>query len=70
MELAARGQIREAIGRDDEIKRVLQILSLYTKNNPVLVGEPGTKFRKNTRNYICISWILPQSKMMTFSDRL
>lgn len=42
MELAARGQINEAIGRDDEIKRVLQILSLYTKNNPVLVGEPGT----------------------------
>ena len=30
------------IGRDDEIRRVLQILSRRTKNNPVLIGEPGT----------------------------
>ena len=30
------------IGRDDEIRRVLQILSRRTKNNPILVGEPGT----------------------------
>jgi ATP-dependent Clp protease ATP-binding subunit ClpB len=39
--LAATGKIDPVIGRDDEIRRVLQILSRRTKNNPVLVGEPG-----------------------------
>ncbi len=39
---AAKGKIDPVIGRDDEIRRVLQILSRRTKNNPVLVGEPGT----------------------------
>ena len=39
---AAAGKIDPVIGRDDEIRRVLQILSRRTKNNPVLVGEPGT----------------------------
>ncbi len=38
---ARKGQIDPVIGRDDEIRRVLQILSRRTKNNPVLVGEPG-----------------------------
>ncbi len=42
MEKAERGEIKPVIGRDREIERVLQILSLYTKNNPVLVGDPGT----------------------------
>lgn len=42
MDRARTGKIKPAIGRDDEIERVLQILSLYTKNNPVLVGEAGT----------------------------
>ncbi len=41
-ELAAGGKIDPVIGRDEEIRRVLQILSRRTKNNPVLVGEPGT----------------------------
>ena len=41
-ELAANGKIDPVIGRDEEIRRVLQILSRRTKNNPVLVGEPGT----------------------------
>jgi ATP-dependent Clp protease ATP-binding subunit ClpB len=41
-EAAAKGKIDPVIGRDDEIRRVLQILSRRTKNNPVLVGEPGT----------------------------
>ena len=41
-EAAAAGKIDPVIGRDDEIRRVLQILSRRTKNNPVLVGEPGT----------------------------
>ena len=42
MERASRGEIKPVIGRDDEIRRIIQILSLYTKNNPVLVGEAGT----------------------------
>jgi len=40
--LAAEGKIDPVVGRDDEIRRVMQILSRRTKNNPVLVGEPGT----------------------------
>ena len=40
-DLARRGKIDPVIGRDEEIRRVLQILSRRTKNNPVLVGEPG-----------------------------
>ena len=40
-ELARKGKIDPVIGRDDEIRRVLQILTRRTKNNPVLVGEPG-----------------------------
>lgn len=42
MEMAEKGDIKPAIGRDDEIRRILQTLSLYTKSNPVLVGEAGT----------------------------
>lgn len=40
-ELARNGKIDPVIGRDDEIRRVLQILSRRTKNNPILLGEPG-----------------------------
>jgi len=40
-ELAKQGKIDPVIGRDEEIRRVLQILSRRTKNNPMLVGEPG-----------------------------
>ncbi len=40
-ELARRGKLDPVIGRDDEIRRVIQILSRRTKNNPVLIGEPG-----------------------------
>jgi len=40
-ELARSGKLDPVIGRDDEIRRVLQILSRRTKNNPILVGEPG-----------------------------
>lgn len=39
--LASDGTIEPSIGRDDEVRRVLQILSRKTKNNPILVGEPG-----------------------------
>lgn len=41
-ELAAEGVIEPVVGRDDEIRRILQILSRKTKNNPLLLGEPGT----------------------------
>ena len=41
-EQAGKGKLDPVIGRDEEIRRVLQILSRRTKNNPVLVGEPGT----------------------------
>jgi ATP-dependent chaperone ClpB len=41
-ELARKGKIDPVIGRDDEIRRVMQVLSRRTKNNPVLIGEPGT----------------------------
>ncbi|MDE5949067.1 MAG: ATP-dependent chaperone ClpB [Prevotella sp.] len=42
VELARAGKLDPVIGRDDEIRRVLQILSRRTKNNPILIGEPGT----------------------------
>jgi ATP-dependent Clp protease ATP-binding subunit ClpB len=41
-EAARRGKIDPVIGRDHEIRRVMQVLSRRTKNNPVLIGEPGT----------------------------
>ena len=40
-DLARKGKLDPVIGRDDEIRRVIQILSRRTKNNPVLIGEPG-----------------------------
>lgn len=41
-EQARKGKLDPVIGRDDEIRRMLQILSRRTKNNPILIGEPGT----------------------------
>ena len=41
-ELAREGKLDPVIGRDEEIRRVIQVLSRRTKNNPVLIGEPGT----------------------------
>src|SRR5216110_2177925 len=40
-DLASRGKLDPVIGRDEEIRRVIQVLSRRTKNNPVLIGEPG-----------------------------
>jgi ATP-dependent Clp protease ATP-binding subunit ClpB len=40
-ELAKKGKLDPVIGRDDEVRRVIQVLSRRTKNNPVLIGEPG-----------------------------
>ena len=42
VDLARSGKLDPVIGRDDEIRRLLQILSRRTKNNPILIGEPGT----------------------------
>ncbi|HPR33113.1 MAG TPA: ATP-dependent chaperone ClpB, partial [Prolixibacteraceae bacterium] len=42
VEQARKGKLDPVIGRDDEIRRILQILSRRTKNNPILIGEPGT----------------------------
>ncbi len=42
VDMARKGKLDPVIGRDDEIRRVLQILSRRTKNNPILIGEPGT----------------------------
>lgn len=42
VEQARQGKLDPVIGRDEEIRRVLQILSRRTKNNPILIGEPGT----------------------------
>jgi ATP-dependent Clp protease ATP-binding subunit ClpB len=41
-ELAEEGKLDPVVGRDEEIRRVIQVLSRRTKNNPVLIGEPGT----------------------------
>ncbi|MDP8959873.1 MAG: AAA family ATPase, partial [Actinomycetota bacterium] len=41
VDLASQGKLDPVIGRDDEIRRVIQVLSRRTKNNPVLIGEPG-----------------------------
>src|SRR5919204_422723 len=40
-ELAEQGKLDPVIGRDEEIRRVIQVLSRRTKNNPVLIGDPG-----------------------------
>jgi ATP-dependent Clp protease ATP-binding subunit ClpB len=40
-QLATQGKLDPVIGRDDEIRRVVQVLSRRTKNNPVLIGDPG-----------------------------
>src|SRR5207249_9244998 len=41
VEMARQGKIDRVIGRDEEIRRTMQVLSRRTKNNPVLIGEPG-----------------------------
>ena len=46
---ARAGKLDPVIGRDDEIRRVVQVLSRRTKNNPVLIGEPGVKDRDRRR---------------------
>ena len=47
--LAEKGKLDPVIGRDEEIRRVLQILSRRTKNNPILIGEPGVGKNRHCR---------------------
>lgn len=46
-QLAEEGKLDPVIGRDEEIRRLIQILSRRTKNNPILIGEPGVGKKKN-----------------------
>lgn len=60
-ELARRGKLDPVIGRDDEIRRCIQILSRRTKNNPVIIGEPGvgkTAIAEGYASQICVSAFL------------
>jgi ATP-dependent Clp protease ATP-binding subunit ClpB len=57
--LAAQGKLDPVIGRDEEIRRVIQVLSRRTKNNPVLIGEPGvgkTAIVEGTRRWSRSIW--------------
>lgn len=58
-ELARRGKLDPVIGRDDEIRRCIQILSRRTKNNPVIIGEPGVGKTAIAEGYDCciFSWV-------------
>ena len=40
-EMARKGKLDPVIGRDEEVRRIIQVLNRRTKNNPVLIGEPG-----------------------------
>lgn len=53
-ELARRGKLDPVIGRDDEIRRCIQILSRRTKNNPVIIGEPGVGKTAIAEGYVHI----------------
>lgn len=54
-ELARRGKLDPVIGRDDEIRRCIQILSRRTKNNPVIIGEPGVGKTAIAEGYVLSS---------------
>ena len=55
-EQARSGKLDPVIGRDDEIRRVLQILSRRTKNNPMLIGEPTCQKTSKANKYIHSTW--------------
>ena len=56
-EAAEQGKLDPVIGRDDEIRRVIQVLSRRTKNNPVLIGEPGVG-----KTAICLLYTSPSPR--------
>ena len=53
--LAQEGKLDPVIGRDQEIRRVVQVLSRRTKNNPVLIGEPGTGKQPLWKDWLSVS---------------
>jgi hypothetical protein len=55
-DLARLGKLDPVIGRDDEIRRIVQVLSRRTKNNPVLIGEPGSAKPPSLRVWPSASW--------------
>ena len=64
VEMAREGKLDPVIGRDEEIRHTIQILSRRTKNNPVLIGKPGVFFpkgRHRTRWYGKIRFVVPHS---------
>ena len=68
-ELARRGKLDPVIGRDDEIRRCIQILSRRTKNNPVIIGEPGvgkTAIAEGYNSSSCCDIIAPLSFSLGF----
>jgi ATP-dependent Clp protease ATP-binding subunit ClpB len=54
--LAQQGKLDPVIGRDEEIRRVIQILSRRTKNNPVLIGPPGVARPRSWRGWLSGSY--------------
>lgn len=66
-ELARRGKLDPVIGRDDEIRRCIQILCRRTKNNPVIIGEPGVGKTAIAEGY-ALGTILCVSLMVTLHD--
>ena len=54
-EAARAGKLDPVIGRDEEIRRTIQVLSRRTKNNPVLIGEPALARRRLPRAWLCAS---------------
>lgn len=71
-ELARRGKLDPVIGRDDEIRRCIQILSRRTKNNPVIIGEPGvgkTAIAEgyHLKTFVVVSYFCIWSIYMPFS---
>lgn len=68
-QLAEEGKLDPVIGRDNEIRRVIRVLSRRTKNNPVLIGEPGVGKSALAEGVLCLSSLL-QRRLRTFSDSL
>ncbi len=55
-DLARQGKVDPVIGRDEEIRRIVQVLSRRTKNNPVLIGEPGSGKPPSSKGWPSVLW--------------
>lgn len=53
-DVAKKGKLDPVIGRDEEIRRTIQVLTRRTKNNPVLIGEPGVEKLPLQRGLLCV----------------